>query len=445
MFPEGLFAYVLTFILFFLKAAKPAPTWQGVFNAYNEHIRCTQRFSGTNVVGREDCLILNVYTPLPTYPHPLPVMVFIHGGGFRDGSVSPLIYGPDYLIRHGVILVTLNYRLEVLGFLCLGTKEAPGNAGLKDQVAALRWVKENIKAFGGDPDNITIFGESAGSASVGYHLVSPMSKGLFQRAIMQSGSAISPWSMNFEPLKTAKLLAQQLGHRTEDPDEIYKIFKSITADELMKARVPRTEGDIVISENIFVPCVEKDLPDVESFLIDTPYNLITKGDYNKVPIIIGYNSAEGLMFAGKENHTMIPKLDFLKALPRDLTISSKEEKKRISDTLRRYYMGDKIISKATLSDFARFEGDSSITYPVIFTTDLLLRNIRNPVYIYKMKYDGWMNLAKIVYGFRKEPGATHADELFYMFKVRTTLPMSFFENDFIERITELWTNFAKYG
>lgn len=389
--------------------------------------------------------MLNVYTPLPTSHHRLPVMVFFHGGGFRDGSGSPFLYGPDYLVKHGVILVTLNYRLEILGFLCLGTKEAPGNVGLKDQVEALKWVRENIEAFGGDPDNITIFGESAGSASVGYHLVSPLSTGLFHRAIMQSGSPISSWSHQFEPMKTAQLFAHQLGHRISNPDEIYKIFNALTPEELLSTRLPRNEGDIVISENIFVPCVEKAIPDVESFLTDTPYNLITKGDYNKVPIIIGYNSAEGLMFAGKENDTMIPKLDFLKALPRDLVIPSIEEKERISNTLRRYYMGDKIICKATMNDFAGFEGDSSITYPVIFTTDILIRTMDEPVYVYKLNYNGWMNLAKFAYGFRKEPGATHADDLFYMFKIRTTVPMAFFENDFINKMTELWTNFAKYG
>lgn len=310
---------------------------------------------------------------------------------------------------------------------------------------ALKWVRKNIKAFGGDPNNVTIFGESAGSASVGYHLVSPMSKGLFHKAILQSGSPISPWSMQFEPLKTAELLAQQMGHKISDLNEIYKIFSTLTAEEIMKTRVPRNEGDIVLSENIFVPCVEKALPGLETFLNDTPYNLITKGHYNKVPIIIGYNSAEGFMFAGKENDTMIPKLDFLKALPRDLIIPSVEEKTRISSTLRRYYMDDKTISKATMVEFARFEGDSSITYPVIFTTDILVRTIGHPVYAYKLNYDGWMNLAKFLYGFRKESGATHADELFYLFKIKITVPMALFENDFVDRMTELWTNFAKYG
>lgn len=432
---------------FFLpfQIAKAVPPWRGVFYAIDEHVRCTQRFTSDTILGREDCLTLNVYSPLPARRKPLPVMVFIHGGGFRDGSGSPLIYGPEYLVKHDIILVTFNYRLEILGFLSLGLKEAPGNAGLKDQVAALRWVRENINAFGGDPQDVTLFGESAGSASVGYHLVSPMSKGLFHKAIMQSGSPISPWSMQFEPLETARLLAQRIGMRTNDTNKIYEHFKALKAEDLLKARVPRKEGDIVLSENIFVPCVENPFPDIESFLTDTPYNLITKGNYNKVPLIIGYNSAEGLMFAGKENDTVISQLDFYKALPRDLNITTEADKRRIADVLERYYMKDKKISKETMADFARFEGDSSIVYPIITTTDIILKTTELPVYVYKFKYDGWMNLAKISYGFGKEPGATHADELFYMFRVGITLPMAFLEKRFIDTITLLWTNFAKYG
>lgn len=373
-------------------------------------------------------------------------MVFIHGGGFRDGSGSPFIYGPEYFVKHGVILVTFNYRLEVLGFLCLGIEDAPGNAGLKDQVMALRWVKENIRAFGGDPDSVTIFGESAGSASVMYHLVSPMSNGLFHRAILQSGSAISPWSFQWEPTKTACKLAQHVNSSVscETSKQVCELFNNVSAEELMNARVPRSEGDIVLSENIFVPCVEKVLPGVETFLPDTPYNLITSGKFNKVPIIMGFNSAEGYMFAGKENDTVIPKLSFYGAIPRDLDIPNEDERRRIAGVFQRYYMGDNDISKDTMADFASYEGDSSITYPVIFTTDLLLKHSDEPVYAYKFNYNGWMNLAKLTFGFSNYPGATHADELFYMFKIKATLIMSFLEMNFIDRMTTLWTNFAKY-
>ncbi|XP_075981734.1 juvenile hormone esterase-like [Anticarsia gemmatalis] len=423
---------------------KPDPQWDGVFDAVQENIRCTQRFTNTKILGTEDCLTLNVYTPREPPDRLLPVMVFIHGGGYRDGSGSPFIYAPKHLLQHGVLLVTFNYRLEILGFLCLGIKEAPGNAGLKDQVEALKWVQRNIKAFGGDPDNVTIFGESAGAASVVYHLVSPMSNGLFKNAIMQSGSAMSPWSLQFQPLETASKLAYHMGYNTKDPYELYKIFNNVSAENLLRYRVPRKKGDIVLSENIFVPCVEKEIPGVNSFLTDTPYNLIVKGEYQKVPVIYGFNNAEGLMFTGKENATTIRDMDFYHALPRDLKFPTDEEKRATAKTLDKMYMNGEKITNKTILKFAKFEGDSSITYPTIATIDLFLKSSDKPVFVYKFCYDGMLNYAKMFFGFRKTPGATHADEIFYLFSA--AVPMRFYvEQKFIDNMTELWTNFAKYG
>lgn len=158
--------------------------------------------------GSEDCLYLNVYTPSILPLILLPVMIFIHGGSFKSGSGNEEIYGPDFLVKNEVILVTINYRLGVFGFLSLQSKNIPGNAGMKDQVAALKWVKSNIENFGGDPNNITIFGESAGAASVSFHLISPLTKGLFKRAIIQSGSANCWWAQALEPRERAKALAR---------------------------------------------------------------------------------------------------------------------------------------------------------------------------------------------------------------------------------------------
>ncbi|XP_026763078.2 acetylcholinesterase-like [Galleria mellonella] len=423
----------------------PEPKWEGILEAVNENIRCVQRFTGNLISGQEDCLTLNIYTPLKTSPNLYPVMVFIHGGGFRDGSSSPFIYGPDYLIKHEVILVTFNYRLENLGFLCLGIKEAPGNVGLKDQVAALKWIKQNIKAFGGDPDSITIFGESAGAASVSYHIISPISKGLFHRAIMQSGSSTSPWALQMEPLKVASQLAYQFGSNTTDPYEIYNLLMTKSAKQLLQARVPRRKGDILLSENIFTPCIEKIIPNTEQFLAEAPYKTMVNGQYNKVPIIIGYNSAEGYMFAARENDTTIANLDFVQATPVDLSFPTEKEKRRTAMKLKNLYMGNEEVSKKTIVKVSFFEGDAHITYPVIATTELLLKTSDQPVYSYKFNYDGWMNIVKFLYGFRGEVGATHADELFYMFKLRIPLITAFYEKDMINTMSKMWTNFAKFS
>ncbi|KAJ2938122.1 hypothetical protein O0L34_g3696 [Tuta absoluta] len=427
----------------------PVTPWEGVLDAKDENIRCRQRFSKDHISGRDDCLTLNVYTPLPKADDSTlkPVMFFIHGGGFRDGSGGPAIYGPEYLVKHDVILVTSNYRLEVLGFLCLGIEGATGNMGLKDQVQALKWVNENIKTFGGDPDNVSIFGESAGAAAVGFHLLSPMSRGLFHRAILQSGSALSPWAFQMDPLGTASRLAKALGYDTKDPHELYKIFSNKTPLEMISTRVPRNKGDVVLSENIFVPCAEKKIPGVEAFITEIPYDLLSTGRYTKVPIIIGHNNVEGYMFMGKENDTTISNFNFYDALPRDLQFPTTQAATDTAEKLRKLYMGDKQLSNKTIDEIARFEGDAGITYSVISTIDIMLKNNAKPIHAYKFSYDGWMNVISILYcrSFKGVSGAAHADELFYMFNLRIRFLNHFLETDMINKVSTLWTNFAKYG
>ena len=139
--------------------------------------------------GTEDCLYLNVFTPETKFMggSSYPVMVWIHGGAFRFGSSSSEEYGPERLLEEDIVLVTINYRLGALGFLTTGDDIAPPNAGILDQRLALRWVQNNIMAFGGDPDRVTLFGESAGGVCVMAHMASPGSRGLFHQAIAMSG------------------------------------------------------------------------------------------------------------------------------------------------------------------------------------------------------------------------------------------------------------------
>lgn len=431
-----------------LQAPGPEPKWNGTFEAINENIRCHQRFVGTIVVGQLNCQVLNVYTPLGASPDDkFPVMFFIHGGGYYQGSGSKFLYGPEFLAPKGVILVTINYRLNIQGFLCLGIKEAPGNAAMKDQVAALKWVQKNIRAFGGDPENVTIFGESAGGASVSLHLISPMSKGLFSKAIVQSGSSLTPWGLQYRPVYMASLLAKALGHHTvSEPYDIYNTFMNKSEAELVIARVPRKEGNLILSELLYVPCVERELDGVEPFLTALPYDILQKGDFNKTPLMIGVNSEEGYLFAALENDTVIPKISFEKSLPKDLIIPSTEEAKAIAEKLNDIYMGEDEISEESLLKLSKFHGDVYFNNPSFIETELILQSTDKPVYNYLFNYDGWRNIPKFSSGqpFAFAPGATHADELFYMFSLRL-IPLKLFDDLMIERITTLWTNFAKYG
>lgn len=440
-----------------LQGPGPEPKWDGVFEAINENIRCKQsiypfaketRQSDYAIIGRDNCLTLNVYTPVDTTQKDLsPVMVFIHGGGFLAGSGSKLVLGPEYLTRKGIVLVTINYRLNVEGFLCLGIKEAPGNAGLKDQVAALRWVQRNIEKFGGDPDNVTLFGESAGAASVSLHVLSPMSKGLFRKAIQQSGSSLSPWAFQFEPIQKAVLKARAVGYSnlSEDAYDLYTFFNNKTTIEIITNLTKRTEGNALFSRLLFTPCIENNIDGVEAFLTEPPYKILYEGRYNKVPMITGSNSEEGLVCLNMESDEHINKLAVEEAMSSNLVFPNVEAKKKISDEVVKLYMGEEEVSVKTKTKWSKFYGESFFNYPVLEETELFLKTNDQPMYNYYFNYSGWRNLAKLLMrgDLKKAVGAAHADELFYMFS--QDIAPSMLENKMIEVITTMWTNFAKYG
>lgn len=169
---------------------------------------CPQGTSAPEVVihnMQEDCLIASVYVP-DTHENNLPVVVYVHGGAFQLGRGDMFI--PTKLVaKHNIIAVTFNYRVGFHGFLCLGTEDVPGNAGMKDQVSALRWVKKNIASFGGNPDDVTIAGYSAGSAAVDLLMLSKMAEGLFNKVIPESGASIGQWTIQSDPLENAKRAA----------------------------------------------------------------------------------------------------------------------------------------------------------------------------------------------------------------------------------------------
>ncbi|KAE9537486.1 hypothetical protein AGLY_006509 [Aphis glycines] len=275
-----------------LKAPVKHPGWSGVLNATSERDKCMQFAHMTNhIIGSEDCLYLNVLVPQQKELNgKLAVMIFIHGGAFNYNGWSVKRYSPDYLVDENVIVVAINYRLNALGFLNLDIDECPGNMGLKDQQLAIKWVKSNIAAFGGDANNITIFGVSAGSASVHYHTISPQSTGLFQKAIMQSGCAFNPWVLNENHRATAFKLANNLGCLSSDPKEIVKCLKNVSAIDLVKETEFKDETNFM--DYKFVPSIESDVIS-NPFLPAHPKTLAISTI--PIPVIIGLTDMEGIV------------------------------------------------------------------------------------------------------------------------------------------------------
>lgn len=257
--------------------------WTGVRRARDFAPACMQ--TGVSIPGEpaprtaEDCLYLNVWTPRRA-GGPRPVMVWIHGGGYANGSTALPLYWGDRLARRGVVVVTLSYRLGALGFLAHPELTAEsgastsGNYGLMDQIAALHWVQRNIEAFGGDPGKVTVFGQSAGAMSISMLMASPKAKGLFHRAIAQSGGA-------FEPIE----LAPNYMLANAERDGV-AFARAVGANSIAQLRAVPPEPLLAAQRPISHPVIE---PVV---LPRSPYDAYVGGSFMNVPLIVGSNAEE---------------------------------------------------------------------------------------------------------------------------------------------------------
>ena len=248
----------------------------------------------------EDCLTLNVYVPVNNNDARsngnIPVMLFIHGGGFVCDSALP--YVSDVLSAHGdVIVVTFNYRLSVWGFLSTGDDNAKGNYGLWDQHLAIKWVHDNIESFGGDPQKITIFGESAGAISVIYQSLFEGNKGLFQRAIAQSGSITPYWALSKHPKDDALRFGKLIGCETTDTDQLVNCLRN-KAPENIDAALNDPNNEILGLETPFAPTVDgeivKEHPK-ELLLSDSDISAKGREFFSSIDLLTGMNAEEGLM------------------------------------------------------------------------------------------------------------------------------------------------------
>ncbi|XP_065279997.1 acetylcholinesterase-like [Dermacentor albipictus] len=284
------------------KKATPKKPWQGVLNATSLPPMCPQiparinsYFAVTAVDPvSEDCLFLNVFAPVTNGSALRPVVVYIHGGAFTVGGIAMKIFDASELaVRGDLVAVTVAYRLGPLGFLNLGTEEAPGNMGLYDQQLALRWVKDNARSFGGDPDAITAMGQSAGAISIGIHLSSPSSAGLFQRAFMQSGS---PFIRGFVSSQSqagtrALLLTDYLDCKERDAHEL-------SVPEVVACLRSKDVGDILrAAESFNIGGLDGFFPIIGGeFMPETPGKALKQAPPNARDVLVSVCASEGDFF-----------------------------------------------------------------------------------------------------------------------------------------------------
>ncbi|XP_073955397.1 LOW QUALITY PROTEIN: esterase B1-like [Choristoneura fumiferana] len=439
------------------KAPQPPAVWTGIRKATQHGPVCPQYNYLTLAVvpGSEDCLYLNVYTPKITPQKVLPVMVFIHGGGFKFGSGNDDNYGPDFLVKQDVVIVTFNYRLEVLGFLCLDTEDVPGNAGMKDQVAALKWIKENIQKFGGDPYNVTIFGESAGGASTSYHIISPLSKGLFNRAIAMSGVALTDWAMAYEGRTRAFTLGKQLGIETEDPQVLLEFLQNVPVEKLVNTNPSLHKFEEMCSKMVkmsyFAPVVEKQLGQ-KAFLPEHPEHLLVSGAGSEVDVMIGYTSEEGLLGISAYELLFMPLFHKHPELfaPFRIMMSNNTPEKiwELSHRIREYYFKEKPVDSKGLAEFVKYVSDSSTIYDLDRFMELLSKSTNAKRYFYRFCCVSDRNIygmEGLKYGIT---GASHLDDMVYLFDPKEKkLKIDVTSNAYkmIELSCKVFTNFAKFG
>ncbi|CAL4120690.1 unnamed protein product, partial [Meganyctiphanes norvegica] len=246
------------------------------------------------VVGDEDCLYLNVYTPfLPGESQErLPVLVFLHGGSYMRGSANS--HGAQRLMREDIIVVTVGYRLGALGFLSTGESTIPGNYGLLDQVAALQWVQRHIQEFGGEPSRVTLGGFASGASATHLHTLSPLSRGLFQSAIMMSGAGNCVWSVAHDPYEAAMDLAYDLECSTWSYAAMRECLMGKSYRQLIQAQAK--EHKFVLWPMLYRPIVDKYLRD-NPFLPEPLHVLMASPPPVPMPLLLGGSSYDGLIFA----------------------------------------------------------------------------------------------------------------------------------------------------
>ena len=409
------------------RAPQPAAKWEGVRAAKEFGRACMQSNAAiANLPApSEDCLFVNVWTPAKRASERLPVMVWIHGGGFTAGTPAEQLYHGEWLANKGVVVVSVGYRLGVFGFLAHPELSAEsdhhvsGNYGLLDMIAGLQWVQKNVAAFGGDPGRVTIFGESAGAIAVSQLCASPLAKGLFHAAISQSGGSFGPVRAgggpgeNMQGLKTAEKdgAAWALSAGAANLAELRKI----PAEKLLAAAQRQRGIAWPITDGWIIP--------------DDQYKLYQAGRYQDVPVLIGYNSDEGATFGAPASQ--------------DAYVASVRQRYgSFADRLLAAYPGGQTpAQKKTARDLTR---DTAFGWHTWTWARLQEKTGNSKVFLYYFDEHPEYPADSLRAGF----GSAHASELPYVFRQlreHNRPPATPKDEAMSDLLRTYWTNFAKTG
>jgi para-nitrobenzyl esterase len=400
------------------RAPQPAAKWEGVRQATKFAPGPMQR--GNPPSGKsEDCLYLNVWTPAKSASDRIPVLVWIYGGGFNFGATSEKVYSGENLAKKGVVLVSIAYRVGQLGFLAHPElrAESPnhvsGNYGLLDMIAGLQWIQKNITAFGGGPNKVTIFGESAGGIAVSMLCASPLARGLFHGAISQSGGSFGPPRPTTFPGENLKRLAdaERAGQAYVDSAGVSSIaeMRKISADKL-----PAIRGLA--------------WPIIDGFVIpDDQYKLYEAGKFNDTPILVGYNSDEGASFSRERT-------------PGDYITGVKTRYGKFADDLLKAYPVDSNKVPKTARDLAR---DAAFGWHTWSWARLQSKMGKSKAFYYYFDQHPDYPESSPRAGY----GSPHGQDVAYVFKHLNTSDTLMTKTDLeiSDAMATYWTNFAKHG
>ncbi|XP_026747790.1 bile salt-activated lipase-like [Trichoplusia ni] len=408
--------------------ASPHPGFDTPFDAYHDGVQCVQT-AGNTVIGTLQCLQLNVYVPnKANSARKMPVIVYVHGGGFAWNHKGMSSQSPKFLIKHDVIIVSLNYRLGPYGFLCV-SEPGYSNQGLKDQLLAIQWLKENIAAFGGDSNEITLMGQSAGAMCLDLLLYT--NEKLAKRVILHSGNALNTWLVVPQNDSLAIQVAEELGFTGDGIKEALDYLSSSGPGQVVQTIEGLNTGRNALTR----PCLE---PEGEgAILTEFPENL--KPKVKNMNIIIGHANKEMMFLYPNANKDFYNNFRFSQEL-----IGSFDEAYD-EDIVTQFYIGDEKPGEHLQDDILDYGSDFVFVHPTERSIDRYLDAGAN-VYRFMFTYEGGRNRNKDRMNLTSS-GASHGDDLGYLFDMDTYEGQEISEEDqqVIDVMTLMWTDFVKYG